>query len=248
MSDSPNPLYGKFDDVVDALVGAPVKPEVESWDVTAEDVTADQDARLDAGSYAPGMAETLEELAARCEEMVPLGTLASVSYGQRFERVYTDDPDQGVRYFNPTDLLSLMAFGTPQADRYLSPATKTNLASLVVRQGWLLLTCSGSVSRVFYVGRRMDGWAATHDVVRIVPHDDGLTGYLYAWLTTPEAKGQIAGRQHGGVVQHVTAEQVADSLVPRLGTTAERRISQVVMKALLAREQAIETLTAAWPL
>lgn len=245
MSDTTSPSYRNRDMTA---VDAQVKPRVGFWDVAAEDVMAGSDARLDAGSYDPHMLATFKELAAQCERMVPLGTLAKVSYGQRFERVFTDDPQQGVRYFNPTDLLSLMAFGTPSADRYLSPATNTNIDNLVVRQGWLLLTCSGSVSRVFYVGRRMDGWAATHDIVRIVPHENGLIGYLYAWLATPEAKIHIAGRQHGGVVQHITAEQVAESLVPRLGATTEREINSVVMNALTLRERAIETLYRAWPL
>ena len=248
MSEITNPLYGKFEEVVDALAAAPIKPEVASWDARAMDVVAERDVRLDAGSYAPMVMTTLDALALQCEDMVALGSLARVSYGQRFERIYTDDPEQGVPYFNPTDLLSLMAFGIPPKNRYLSPATKTDITRLVVRPGWLLLTCSGSVSRVFYVGRRMDGWAATHDIVRIVPHDENLTGYLYAWLSTPEAKTHITGRQHGGVVQHLTAKQVSESLVPRLGVSEEIRINRAVMRALLAREEAIETLTSAWPL
>ncbi len=109
----------------------------------------------------------------------------------------------------------------------------------------LLLTCSGSVSRVFYVGRRLHGWVATHDIMRIVPHDD-LTGYLYAWLATPQAKRHIAGHQHGGVVQHITAQQVSESLVPRFSASVEQRINEVVLRALKDRERAIETLAKAW--
>ena len=244
MSKAINPLYGKFDEVVDALAGAPIRPRVASWDVTAEEITTG-DARLDAASYEPGLTEDLDELSAGAKELVPLGDLAEVSYGQRFERVFTDDPARGVPYCNPTDLLNLMAFGVPQATRYLSPATKTDINSLLIREGWLLLTCSGSVSRVFYVGRRLHGWVATHDIVRIVPRDD-LTGYLYAWLATPRAKRHIAGRQHGGVVQHITAKQVSESLVPRFSTAVERRINKVVIAALRDRERAIETLANAW--
>ena len=88
-------------------------------------VTDGRDARLDAGSYEPGLTETLDELSAGAKELVPLGNLARLSYGQRFERVYHDDPKQGVPYCNPTDLVNLMAFGVPQVCRYLSPVTKT---------------------------------------------------------------------------------------------------------------------------
>ncbi|MXW17158.1 MAG: hypothetical protein F4123_07605 [Gemmatimonadetes bacterium] len=228
-----------------ALADAPVQPQVASWSVTADEITEGKGTRLDAGSYEPGLTETLDELAAGAKELVPLGDLAHVSLGKWFERVFTDDPEHGVPYCNPTDLLNLMAFGVPQAIRYLSPATNTDIDRLLIREGWLLLTCSGSVSRVFYVGQRLHGWVATHDIVRIVPHD-GLTGYIYAWLTTPQAKKHIAGHQHGGVVQHITEEQVAESLVPRFSATVEGRINKVVMRALKDRERAIETLVSAW--
>jgi len=248
MSKVTNPLIlsaGSSTSVVDALAGAPVQPQVASWSVTADEITEGKDARLDAGSYEPGLTETLEELAAGAKELVPLGDLAQVSLGKWFERVFTDDPEHGVPYCNATDLLNLMAFGVPSASRYLSPATRTDIDSLLIREGWLLLTCSGSVSRVFYVGRRLHGWVATHDIVRIVPHDN-FTGYLYAWLGTPQAKRHIAGHQHGGVVQHITAQQVAESLVPRFSASVERRINKVVIRALQDRERAIETLVDAW--
>ena len=127
MSKVTNPLYGKFDEVVDALVGTPMQPQVVSWDVTAQKVAEGSDARMDAGSHNPEVTEALDEISSGAKELVPLGDLARVSYGQRFERVFTDDPNFGVPYCNPTDLLNLMAFGVPQASRYLSPATKTDI-------------------------------------------------------------------------------------------------------------------------
>ncbi len=138
MSKTTNPLSGKFDAVVDALAGAPVQPQVASWGVTADEIMQVKDARLDAGSYEPGLTAALDELAAGAKELVPLGELAHVSLGKWFERVFTDDPEHGVPYCNPTDLLNLMAFGVPQATRYLSPATKTDIDLLLIREGWLV--------------------------------------------------------------------------------------------------------------
>ena len=248
MSEITNPLYGKFEQVVDAFAGAPVVPVVESWDILVSDVLGDPDICLDAGSYAPEIATAMDDVATRCDRLEPLGSLATVSLGKWFSRVFTDDPDEGIPYVNATDLVSLMAFGVP-ADkmRYLAPATKTDITSLLVREGSLLMTCSGSVSRVFYVGRRLDGWVATHDIIRIVPHDEAMVGYLYAWLSSPAAKAGIQGRQHGGVVKHVTDKHVAESPVPRLGREAEAEISKRVTASLMERERAIEKLAEAWP-
>ena len=245
-----NRPLGPLQEPVDTLVDTqPPTPQVESWEIFADAVFNDVDLRLDAASYAPGIAAEVDTLASQGIPLQPLKDLATVTGGKRFERIYTDDPNQGIPYLNATDLLSLMAFGTPSKGmRYLSPATKTDINRLLIREGWLLMTCSGTVSRVFYVGSRLDGWAATHDIVRIVPHDIGSTGYLYAWLSTDTAKAQIASRQHGGVVNHVTATHIGESLVPRLGKEDEERINTQVLASLRGREKAIEFLATAWPL
>ena len=64
MSTATIPLYGKFEEVVDAPAGAQMGPQVECWEVTAEEVTSGREARLDALSYEPGLTEDLDELSA----------------------------------------------------------------------------------------------------------------------------------------------------------------------------------------
>ena len=78
------------------------------------------------------------------------------------------------------------------------------------------MTCSGTIGRVFYVPKRLDGWVATHDLIRIIPKGDSLAGYLYAWLSQPDAQTQILSHTHGGQIDHVTDKQVGTVLVPRL--------------------------------
>lgn len=86
------------------------------------------------------------------------------------------DRKHGLPYLNATDLLSLMALGVPARQRYLSCETETDIDALVIREGMLLLTCSGTIGRVFYVPSRLDGWAATHDLIRIVPAQPEMAG------------------------------------------------------------------------
>ena len=121
-----------------------------------------------------------------------------------------------------------------------------NIEDLVVNEGWLLMTCSGTIGRVFYVSERLDGWAATHDLIRIIPNEPEMTGYLYAYLSTPAAQSQILSHTHGGQIDHVTHAQVAGILVPVRPQYEIESISTKVMDALRAREDAIKTLTNAW--
>ena len=220
---------------------------VESWAVSVDKIFSDADVRLDAAHFDPDCNNSLQELRKSGLELKPLSDLASVELRNRFTRVWAEDRKYGIPYVNATDLLSLLALGLPSGQtRYLSHATETDIESLIIRKGWLLMTCSGTIGRVFYASKRLNGWVATHDLIRIVPDKTEMAGYLYAWLTTPMAQTQILSHTHGGQIDHVTDKQVADVLVPMLSQKQTENINAKVMRAILSREKAIEALTNAW--
>ena len=220
---------------------------VKSWAVPIDEVFSNADIRLDAAHFNPATANTVQELRDSGLEPQPLSNLASVELRNRFTRIWACDREHGLPYLNATDLLSLLALGVPAGGlRYLSYATDTDIESLVIHEGWILMSCSGTVSRVFYVPEHLDGWVATHDLIRIVPNKPDMTGYLYAWLSTPIAQSQILSHTHGGQIDHVTDAQVGGVLVPLLSPSKIKNINAKVMKALRSRERAIEALNSAW--
>ena len=204
--------------------------------------------RLDAEHFNPTVSNAIQALQESGVELAPLSELASVELRNQFTRIWARDSAHGLPYLNATDLLTLFTLGVPASGpRYLSYATATDLDRLVVREGWLLMTCSGTIGRVFYVPRRLNGWVATHDLVRIVPYDNDMIGYLYAWLSTPLARSQVLSYTHGGQIDHVTDAQVAGILVPVLSREQIDRINREALSALQARERAMETLMNVWP-
>lgn len=220
---------------------------VESWSVSVTDIFNNFGLRLDAWHFNPQAAAAVRHLEESGLQLEHLSDLASVTLRGQFARIWAQDEQHGVRYFNATDMLSLLALGVPSGGlRFLSHATNTDIEALKIRQGWLLMTCSGTLGRIFYVPRRLDGWAATHDLIRIVPNEADMTGYLHAWLGTQLAQAQILTYTHGGQIDHVTDDQVKEILVPLLGGEQRKIIHDVVMKALYAREEAIESLVTAW--
>ena len=235
-----------------ATVEAPTKPDtpsvsVESWSVSVEEIFKNADVRLDATHFDPKTAAAIEELQGAGANLKPLSDIASVELRSQFTRIWAQDAEHGLPYLNATDLLSLLALGVPAGGkRYLSHATGTNLASLIIRKGWLLMTCSGTIGRVFYVPKRLNGWAATHDLIRIIPKEDGMAGYLYAWLGTPVAQAQILSHTHGGQIDHVTDDQVSGVLVPALSTRKINAINERVIRAMDEREKAIKVLVNSW--
>ncbi len=231
-----------------AEIAEEASPEkIECWSVSLEDILRTRNFRLDATHFNPRIIEVIRYLEQSGLELTPLSQLASVELRGQFTRIWADDEKHGVPYLNATDLLSLLALGVPAGGlRLLSYASNTDIDRLLIHEGWLLMTCSGTIGRVFYVPKRLDGWAATHDLIRIIPKKKNLVGYLHAWLSTPLAQAQIFSHTHGGQIDHVTDVQVSSVLVPLLPSERQKQINSTVLGALRAREKAIEKLASAW--
>lgn len=224
----------------------PTRPEPTAWSLSVERIFSSNGLRLDASHFDPVLDSCLGALEASGVPLKPLDDLATVSLPGRFERVWAADEQHGLPYLNATDLLSLFAIGMPSKERYLSSESDVDMDALVIRENWLLMTCSGTIGRLFHVPKRLDGWAATHDLIRISP-DEGMVGYLFAWCMTDAARTQVLAHTHGGQIDHVTAEQVGSMLVPMLPPNEAKTLDRAVLHALNARENELEKLEKIWP-
>jgi len=211
---------------------------VETWSVPLQDIYDNPNLRLDATHYDRETANALEELRKCGYPLKRLSDLADVLLPGQFARIWAKDAEHGIRYINATDLMSLNSIGIAD-ERFLSRETKTDIDELVIHKGWLLLTCSGTIGRLFYVTERLDNWVATHDLIRIIPHEGVPVGFLHAYLSSAVAQKQILGHTHGGQIDHVTHHQVGGVLVPELPKEQVKETHKQMMDALRQRERAI---------
>lgn len=253
------PIDADFDVVASALVtGAAAKPNAvnvpnyaelireltlpRGWGVPVTDVISQGQIRLDAEHYDPMVVENDRRLRSLGVELRPLSEFADVRLPGMFTRIWAKDDKYGVPYLNATDLMSYFALGIPAQERFLSHASVVNVAPLIVKSGMILITCSGTIGRVFDVPKALDGWAGTHDLVRIIPHDPSMKGFLRAYLTSQFAQIQILGHTHGGQIDHVTDDQVASCLVPVLDVATIKAISEIAVKADKMRSDALRLM------
>ncbi len=262
MSKSPktiDPLNADFDDVVGALLGTdkptadePSPPDhrelIEQlttpigWEVSVEQVFDQDSKRLDAEHYDPVVMENDANLRALGVDLAPLTKFAEVRLPSMFTRIWAKDADHGLPYLNATDLMGYFALGLPAQERYLSYASNIKMEPLILEKGMILLTCSGTIGRVFDVPDTLVGSAGTHDIVRVIPHDPKTRGFLRAYLTTSLAQIQILSHTHGGQIDHVTAEQVGSCLVPELGGEAMARVSDLADRSDAMRADGLATM------
>lgn len=209
------------------------------WTVPVDRISKQVGIRLDAEHYDPIVMENDKELRAFGVELDLLSDLADVHLPSMFTRIWAKDSAHGVPYLNATDLMSYFALGVPAQERFLSYASNVKMEPLIVRKGMILVTCSGTIGRVFDVPDALDGWAGTHDIVRITPHDPEMKGFIRAYLSSKFAQIQILSHTHGGQIDHVTGDQVASCLIPRLDSKTIGLISNLADKADKMRNDGI---------
>ena len=224
---------GAGDDVIAKLTTP------EGWGVKASFIAEQGQVRMDAEHYDPRILENMLALEESGFELVPLGEIADVALPSMFTRIWAQDSEHGIPYLNATDLMCYGALGEPSQERFLSMASNVNIENLLLKRGMILLTCSGTIGRVFEVPSELDGWVGTHDIVRITPKDPEMKGYTRAFLSSSFAQTQILSHTHGGQIDHITDAQVKECLVPLLPENLREKIAKQMNDAEDLREKAM---------
>lgn len=197
--------------------------------------------RLDASFYNPRAARAIDALK---HSGIPLKTLGEVTerifIPGRFARTYVDK-DHGLPFLQGSHVVHFQ----PADLKYVSPTVHKKLDLWVIREGWLLVTRSGSVGRVAVTPHSWDGWAASEHILRIVPKAKGPcpVGYLYAFLSSELGQAQLTAQIYGAVVDELTEDQTRSVLIPVPETPEQlalvNKLSQTAMEAVELRAKAV---------
>ena len=208
--------------------------------VKVENILQTPQLRLDASYYAVA-ARRAEDILRECG--CPLKRLGDVvedvfNLG-RFRRIWVDDPEHGWPYLSPTELLYFKQL----RKRFISKKTR-NAEKFFVKEGWIVLTCSGTVGRPVYVTKPLTEFFLTHDLIRIVPREPNrggvLPGYLYAYLSSDVGKALVTRHEYGMTVPHVEPHHVREVPVPILPIELQESIHTKIVEAWRLRTRANE--------
>ena len=102
-----------------------------------------------------------------------------------------------------------------------------------------LITCSGTIGKVTIVPKHWDGWTANQHIIRVVPVNNGIAGYLCAWLSSDYAQPLINRYIYGAVVDEINDKQVAAISIPLLhDANTQKTINDKVLEANRKRAEA----------
>jgi len=160
----------------------------------------------------------------------------SINLPGRFKRVYVKE-GSGIVFFTGKHISEL----DPSDKKYLAFSQHTEKIEneLIIGEGMILITSSGTLANTVLVPKHWDGWAMTHDIIRLVPVSKEISGYLYAWLSSDYARELIHRFAYGAVVRHLEKSHISQVSVPLLhDENAQRKINDTILEANRKRTEA----------
>jgi len=153
----------------------------------------------------------------------------------RFKRNYVNE-QYGVPFLSGKNIIQIR----PTDLKYISLSETSDVDDLKLQKGWTLITRSGTLGRTCFIWGNYEDYAATEDIIRVVPDDDLIdAGYVYAFLSSQYGYQQILRFRHGSVIDHITPEQVEKVLVPLPTESEQKEIGDLVRTAYDKRAEAI---------
>ena len=164
-----------------------------------------------------------------------------VFYPPRHRRNYVKPGPDAVPFLSGTNILQVRPFDVKWQHRFYKPIQKH-----FIEKDWILVTRSGSIGRVIYVGDDIAGFpvnkgvAVSEHVIRIAPDSKEVDpGYLFAYLST-ENIGRVLLAQgiYASVVEHITPQHVESIPIPLPDPDIQKAIGDRVREAEKLRSRA----------
>lgn len=197
------------------------------------------DNRMD-GSYHVPVVKTIEQHLKKTAR--ELTTIADVRISQviilpgRFKRIYVEEGN-GIVFFGGKQIYEL----DPSNKKYLSLKHHAGRIKqqLTLHENMTMITCSGTIGKVTIVPKHWEGWTANQHIIRVVPANNEIAGYLFAWLSSEYAYSLITRFTYGAVVDEIDNKQVSQIVVPLLNDVGiQKEINNKVLEANNKRTEA----------
>lgn len=167
---------------------------------------------------------------------------SEVFLGNIFSRIFVADEDNGVSYISP----SCMTKKNPSTGKYIANKQAKQLKRLLLKDNYILISCSGTIGNVVLTNKLFDGKIASHDLIRVIPNEkNNLSGVLYAYLASSIGHSFLTQSKFGGVVKHINDEHVEQIPIPIFPDDIQNRVNTLIKEAKRLREEASDILNQA---
>lgn len=193
------------------------------------------DRRMEAETYlADGYGVRLA-IEAKTSGWVRFSALANASAPPRIKQILVS-PEHGVPYMNTRQVFDLR----PTPRKWLSRDKTTKIEERLVKEGTILVMASATVGRAIVATKVHENTIISHHFMRITPVHDDLSGWVYAFLRSPQAQSMMSGVQYASVIRHIEPHHLATLPVPEVSKAVAADFRKKVAAIVACRDNAAE--------
>lgn len=195
--------------------------------------------RVDASYHLPIVDTIVEHFKKYAKEVTTIGDeriSSKVILPGRFKRVYVDE-GYGRVFIGGKQLGEL----DPSNKKFLSLLHHGNRIEnqLELHENMTLITCSGTIGKVALVGKHWENWTANQHIIRIVPANIEIAGYLNIFLSSEYGHQLITRFTYGSVVDEIDDNHIRQISIPLLkNQDIQNKINDLALKANQKRYEA----------
>ena len=195
--------------------------------------------RLDASYHVPIVDAITHHLKENCGELTTISDARiskEIILPGRFKRIYVEE-GVGRVFIGGKQLWEL----DPCNKKYLSLSQHGDRIEkqLELHENMTLITCSGTIGKVALVGKHWEHWAANQHIIRVVPADDSIAGYLNVFLASDYGYHLITRHTYGAVIDEIDDTHVSRIPIPLLKKhDVQLQINALALEANEKRYQA----------
>jgi len=207
--------------------------EIKAFTIKASELND----RLDASFHIPLAHTVIKILQAKSLNLLQLNSIANIFHLPTYKRIYVDK-SKGYPILSGSHLSQIKYIDV----KYISPlsfvkGSKNFIDKYKVKEGWILTTERGTTGINMLVSKSIDGWLASHNLLRVIPHSIN-PGYLITFLNSEYGQFQLQSKNLGAVVNVLDPKDMGDIYIPIPDEEIQNKIGSLVIDAYNKKDQA----------
>jgi hypothetical protein len=166
---------------------------------------------------------------------VRFGQIATALAPPRIKQILVA-PEYGIPYLNTSQVFDIR----PKPRKWLSMEKTLKGEDRLVTAGTILVMASATVGRAIVATKAHENTIISHHFMRVKSIDPLLSGWVYAYLRSPQARAMMTSSQYASVIRHIEPHHLAMLPIPKVSTIVAERFAVQVENILQCRNSAAE--------
>lgn len=186
--------------------------------------------RMEGESYLTEGYQIRLAIEGRAAGWMKLGQISTVTQPNRLKGILVPE-GEGTPFLAATQVFGIR----PIPRKWLAMEKTPGAQERFVAEGTILVTCSGTVGRTITAPASLNGVLITHDLLRVNPIAPDLSGWIYAFLHSPQAQAMMTSSHYGQMIKHLEPSHLEAIPVPVVAPSIAKKFLKHSQRVLELR-------------